>query len=186
MQITVSNWCSLWVGQNSHICIKVPYTSLLEDTSSASLLSRENILCLILCVAGHILFVRFLANVLFFFLILFFSLQHRDRLIMYITGKWPMVRILNTCHTNWPSDQQHLWTFGFRDRVPFVLTSDMAYVINDGARPGHKFQHFIDLCCQAFNILRKHADLFRSLFILVGQMSLSQCFLFVYPIVAVW
>lgn len=46
-----------------------------------------------------------------------------------------------------------------RDRTPFVLTSDMAYVINGGERPSTKFHHFVDLCCQAFNIVRKHGDL---------------------------
>ncbi|XP_013408190.1 phosphatidylinositol 4-phosphate 3-kinase C2 domain-containing subunit alpha-like [Lingula anatina] len=45
-----------------------------------------------------------------------------------------------------------------RDRVPFVLTSDMAYVINGGDKPSQKFQEFIDLCCQAFNILRRHGN----------------------------
>ncbi|KAL8561409.1 hypothetical protein ACOMHN_037306 [Nucella lapillus] len=53
-----------------------------------------------------------------------------------------------------------------RDRVPFVLTPDMVCVINDGGRQGGRFQQFIDLCCQAFNILRTHADLFRNLFML--------------------
>ncbi|GFN93851.1 phosphatidylinositol 4-phosphate 3-kinase c2 domain-containing subunit alpha-like [Plakobranchus ocellatus] len=59
-----------------------------------------------------------------------------------------------------------------RDRVPFVLTSDMAYVINDGGKQGHRFQYFVDLCCQAFNILRRHADLFRSLFILMARSGI--------------
>ena len=36
----------------------------------------------------------------------------------------------------------HAQMFGSvkRDRVPFVLTSDMAYVINGGDAPSHKFQ----------------------------------------------
>ena len=55
-----------------------------------------------------------------------------------------------------------------RDRVKFVLTSDMAYVINDGDRQSDKFQHFVDISCQAFNILRKHANLFINLFSLVS------------------
>ncbi|XP_052799554.1 phosphatidylinositol 4-phosphate 3-kinase C2 domain-containing subunit beta-like isoform X2 [Mya arenaria] len=50
-----------------------------------------------------------------------------------------------------------------RDRVKFVLTSDMAYVINDGDRQSDRFQHFIDMCVQAFNILRKNANLFINL-----------------------
>nr|XP_023021080.1 phosphatidylinositol 4-phosphate 3-kinase C2 domain-containing subunit beta [Leptinotarsa decemlineata] len=46
------------------------------------------------------------------------------------------------------------------DRAPFVLTSDMAYVINGGDRPTEKFHQFVDLCCQAFNIIRNHRNLF--------------------------
>ncbi|GIY61531.1 phosphatidylinositol 4-phosphate 3-kinase C2 domain-containing subunit alpha [Caerostris darwini] len=54
-----------------------------------------------------------------------------------------------------------------RDRTPFVLTSDMAYVINGGDKPSKKFQYFIDLCCQAFNIIRCHRNLFFNLFTLM-------------------
>lgn len=54
-----------------------------------------------------------------------------------------------------------------RDRAPFVLTSDMAYVINGGERPTSRFQLFVDLCCQAFNLIRKHSGLFLNLLSLV-------------------
>lgn len=57
--------------------------------------------------------------------------------------------------------------FSIRDRTPFVLTSDMAYVINGGDKPSAKFHHFVDLCCQAFNIVRKHGNLILHLFGLV-------------------
>ena len=56
-----------------------------------------------------------------------------------------------------------------------MLTSDMAYVINDGDRQSDKFQHFVDICCQAFNILRREANLFINLFSLVS--STIQCIL---------
>ncbi|XP_070200165.1 phosphatidylinositol 4-phosphate 3-kinase C2 domain-containing subunit alpha-like [Littorina saxatilis] len=59
-----------------------------------------------------------------------------------------------------------------RDRVPFVLTPDMAYVINDGGKQDDRFQQFIDLCCQSFNILRRHADLFRNLFMLMSRSGI--------------
>lgn len=54
-----------------------------------------------------------------------------------------------------------------RDRAPFVLTSDMAYVINGGERPTSRFQLFVDLCCQAYNLIRKNSDLFLNLLSLV-------------------
>ena len=56
----------------------------------------------------------------------------------------------------------------FRDRAPFVLTPDMAYVINDGDKPTSNFQKFTDLCCTAYNELRKHSTLFISLLSLVS------------------
>ena len=64
-----------------------------------------------------------------------------------------------------------------RDRSPFVLTSDMAYVINGGCTPTSRFQDFVDLCCRAFNIIRHHSDLFLNLLSLMlnsGIPYLSQ------------
>ena len=49
-----------------------------------------------------------------------------------------------------------------------MLTHDMAYVINDGGKPTAKFQQFGDLCCTAYNELRKHTTLFVSLLSLVS------------------
>lgn len=54
-----------------------------------------------------------------------------------------------------------------RDRTPFVLTSDMAYVINGGDKPTAKFHHFVDMCCTAFNVVRRHGSLLLNLFGLV-------------------
>ncbi|XP_060064523.1 phosphatidylinositol 4-phosphate 3-kinase C2 domain-containing subunit beta-like, partial [Ylistrum balloti] len=59
-----------------------------------------------------------------------------------------------------------------RDRVPFVLTSDMAYVINNGEKRSDRFQNFIDQCCQAFNIIRKNANLFLNLFALMTRAGI--------------
>ena len=64
----------------------------------------------------------------------------------------------------------------YRDRAPFVLTRDMAYVINDGDKPTAKFQQFCDLCCSAYNELRKHTTLFVSLLSLVSQADLTAYF----------
>lgn len=50
-----------------------------------------------------------------------------------------------------------------RDRVPFVLTPDMAYVINFGEATSYNFQHFVELCCSAFNVIRKNSELILNL-----------------------
>lgn len=41
-----------------------------------------------------------------------------------------------------------------RDRAPFVLSEDMAYVINHGDKTGRSFHHFVDLCTKAYNLIR--------------------------------
>lgn len=46
----------------------------------------------------------------------------------------------------------------------------MAYVINGGERPTSRFQLFVDLCCQAYNLIRKHSGLFLNLLSLVRQV----------------
>lgn len=66
-----------------------------------------------------------------------------------------------------PYDDLTILCFLNRDRAPFVLTSDMAYVINGGEKPTIRFQLFVDLCCQAYNLIRKHASLFLNLLSLV-------------------
>ena len=56
--------------------------------------------------------------------------------------------------------------FGFkRERAPFVLTPDMAYVM--GGRESEGWIKFVNLCCVAYNMLRKHANVFINLFAMV-------------------
>lgn len=61
-----------------------------------------------------------------------------------------------------------------RDRAPFVFTSDMAYVINGGDKPSSRFHDFVDLCCEAYNLIRKHTHLFLNLLGLVGTTHTAQ------------
>lgn len=48
----------------------------------------------------------------------------------------------------------------------------MAYVINGGDKPSSRFHDFVDLCCQAYNLIRKHTHLFLNLLGLVRSSSL--------------
>ena len=60
-----------------------------------------------------------------------------------------------------------------RDRVPFVLSSDMVYVINGGDKPSARFHYFIDLCCQAFNVIRKNRNLILHLLTLMVSTGIK-------------
>ena len=60
-----------------------------------------------------------------------------------------------------------------RDRVPFVLTPDMAYVINNGITTTPNFQKFIEYCCSAFNIIRHNMDLILNLLGLMVYSGIS-------------
>lgn len=71
---------------------------------------------------------------------------------------------------------KHAQKFGpiNRDRVPFVLTTDMAYVINEGEKPTPHFQTFVDLCCQAYNLARAKGNTFLSLMMLMLQAGIPE------------
>lgn len=65
-------------------------------------------------------------------------------------------------------------TFGgvARDRVPFVFTRDFANVIDNTVKKdawdkSPKILAFIELCCKAFNVVRKHGHTLINLFALV-------------------
>jgi hypothetical protein len=63
--------------------------------------------------------------------------------------------------------------FGFkRERAPFVLTPDFAFVM--GGRESESFKHFIDICIRAYNILRKHASMFINLFAMMLSTGIPE------------
>lgn len=87
--------------------------------------------------------------------------RHNDNIMLKTSG-----HLFHIDFGKFLGDAQMFGNFK-RDRTPFVLTSDMAYVINGGDKPSAKFHHFVDLCCQAFNVVRKHGNLLLHLFGLV-------------------
>uniref|UniRef100_A0A8D8S4J0 Phosphatidylinositol 4-phosphate 3-kinase C2 domain-containing subunit alpha n=1 Tax=Cacopsylla melanoneura TaxID=428564 RepID=A0A8D8S4J0_9HEMI len=92
--------------------------------------------------------------------------RHNDNIMLKTSG-----HLFHIDFGKFLGDAQMFGNFK-RDRTPFVLTPDMVYVINGGDKSSDKFQNFIDLCCQAFNIVRKHGNLLLNLFGLMASSGI--------------
>ncbi|KAF0298151.1 Phosphatidylinositol 4-phosphate 3-kinase C2 domain-containing subunit alpha [Amphibalanus amphitrite] len=92
--------------------------------------------------------------------------RHNDNIMLRSSG-----HLFHIDFGKFLGDAQRFGAFK-RDRAPFVLTSDMAYVINGGDKPSARFQLFVDLCCKGFNILRRHGNIFLNLFALMTSSGI--------------
>jgi len=61
-----------------------------------------------------------------------------------------------------------------RDRAPFVFTPEFAYVM--GGVGSAEYKSFVELCCAGYNVLRRNASIFISLFAMVRFPSQTKYF----------
>ncbi|CDQ91016.1 unnamed protein product [Oncorhynchus mykiss] len=83
--------------------------------------------------------------------------------IMGNAQKFASIKRQRRCILSTPLCEEVHYIYSPLDRTPFIFTSEMQHFITGGGQKPQRFHRFVELCCEAYNSIRRRTALVLSL-----------------------